>query len=62
MMVEARADEHEEPCGCGMWVCRQCRPENFDPAHPLNKNRRTAAEEAIRQAKRFPHRRSGESS
>lgn len=20
-----------EECGCGLWICRECRPKNFDP-------------------------------
>jgi len=25
------ANPYEEPCGCGLWICKECRPENFDP-------------------------------
>lgn len=21
--------EWVEPCGCGLWICHECRPENF---------------------------------
>lgn len=47
-----------EECGCGLWICRECRPENFDPKHPLNdpetrERGRVLVETAIKQARRF---------
>jgi hypothetical protein len=23
-----------DPCGCGLWLCRDCRPENFPAPVP----------------------------
>ena len=38
-MPQGEQEGRVETCGCGLWICRDCRPENFDPDHPLNRMR-----------------------
>ena len=44
------ASESSEACGCGLWLCRECRPENFDPDHRLNTDGFKAGMDALANA------------
>lgn len=48
----SRRSAEPRECGCGLWLCRECRPENFDQDHVLNGKGFKAAMDALARATR----------